>query len=138
VKHFALPPSGGSFLTQWSFPMPFACSRFSSDADIDRASRNNPPLRQGMRNDGVRVVQMAFVDLGFAMPNSTNAGASLPDGIFGSETAKITMAFQKASGLVADAVIGTKTLAQLDLVMATRSEAQMRGDTLQRRKAKGS
>jgi peptidoglycan hydrolase-like protein with peptidoglycan-binding domain len=117
--------------------MTFQCGRFSSNADMVRASQNMPPFRQGSKGEGVRVLQMAFIDLGFAMPRSTNGGHSLPDGIFGSETVQVTIAFQKANLLKGDGIVGTQTLARLDALMALKSEAEFRMDALRRRKAKG-
>ena len=68
--------------------MALQCARFSSEPDIVRASTNSPPLRRGSQGDGVHVLQLALIDLGFAMPISTKNGTSLPDGIFGAETQK--------------------------------------------------
>ena len=79
--------------------MALQCARFSSEPDIVRASTNSPPLRRGSQGDGVHVLQLALIDLGFAMPISTKNGTSLPDGIFGAETLKAVTAFQKANGL---------------------------------------
>jgi peptidoglycan hydrolase-like protein with peptidoglycan-binding domain len=117
--------------------MALKCARFSSEPDIVRASTNSPPLRRGSHGDGVRVLQLALIDLGFAMPISTKNGASLPDGIFGAETLKTVTAFQKANGLVADGVAGAHTIAQLDKVIAAQSAAQARADALGGDKSKG-
>src|SRR4029450_7104625 len=65
--------------------MALQCARFSSEPDIVRASTNSPPLRRGSHGDGVHVVQLALIDLGFAMPISTKNGASLPDGVLRGE-----------------------------------------------------
>jgi peptidoglycan hydrolase-like protein with peptidoglycan-binding domain len=117
--------------------MGLQCARFSSEPDIVSASTNSPPLRQGSRGDGVRVLQLALIDLGFAMPISTNNGASLPDGIFGAETLKTVIAFQRANGLVADGIVGTHTTERLDQVIAAQSTAQARADALSGDKARG-
>jgi len=117
--------------------MAFQCARFSSEPDIVRASTNSPPLRQGSRGEGVRVLQLALIDLGFAMTISTNNGASLPDGIFGAETLKAVMAFQRANGLVADGIAGAHTMERLDTVTAAHSAAQARADALGVDKSKG-
>ncbi len=117
--------------------MALQCARFSSEPDIVRASTNSPPLRQGSRGEGVRVLQLALIDLGFAMLISTNNGASLPDGIFGAETLKSVIAFQRANGLVADGVVGAHTIERLDKVIAAQSATQARADALSRDKPKG-
>jgi peptidoglycan hydrolase-like protein with peptidoglycan-binding domain len=117
--------------------MALQCARFSSEPDIVRAATNSPPLRQGSRGDGVRVLQLALVDLGFPMPISTNNGASLPDGVFGAETLKAAMAFQRANGLVVDGVVGANSIDRLDKVVAAQSAAQARADALGNDKSKG-
>lgn len=114
-----------------------ACARFSSEPDLDKASTNSPPLRQGARGDGVRALQMALVDLGFPMPISTLGGARLPDGIFGAETAATVIAFQKSNALVPDGVVGTQTMARLDALIAAQSDVTARADVLTGNKSKG-
>jgi peptidoglycan hydrolase-like protein with peptidoglycan-binding domain len=117
--------------------MPLQCARFSSEPDIVRASTNSPPLRRGTQGDGVRALQLALIDLGFAMPISTKNGANLPDGIFGAETLKTVIAFQKANGLVADGIVGAHTTDRLDKVIAAQSAAQARADALGSDKPRG-
>jgi peptidoglycan hydrolase-like protein with peptidoglycan-binding domain len=117
--------------------MALQCARFSSEPDIVRASTNSPPLRRGSHGEGVRTLQLALIDLGFAMPISTKNGTALPDGIFGAETQKMVTAFQRANGLVADGVVGANTVAQLDKVIAAQSAAQVRADAVSGDKPKG-
>ena len=117
--------------------MALQCARFSSEPDIVRASTNSPPLRRGSQGDGVHVLQLALIDLGFAMPISTKNGASLPDGIFGAVTLKAVTAFQRANGLVADGIVGANTMAQLDKACAVQSAAQARADAFSGDKPKG-
>ena len=117
--------------------MALQCARFSSEPDIVRASTNSPPLRQGSRGEGVRVLQLALIDLGLAMSISTHNGTSLPDGIFGAETLKTVMAFQRANGLVTDGVAGAHTIERLDTVIAAQSAALARADALGGDKSKG-
>ncbi|WP_155263985.1 peptidoglycan-binding domain-containing protein [Sphingomonas segetis] len=114
--------------------MALACSRFSSNAQVLAAASNNPPLKQGAQGEGVRVLQLALIDLGFSMPASTGAGGSLPDGIFGSETARVVSDFQRMSGLAADGEAGTETLTQLDRSIAALSEAAAQAEPLPVRK----
>ena len=117
--------------------MNFQCARFSSEPEIVRAAADRPPLRQGAHGDGVRVLQWALLDLGFAMPVSTHHGGSPPDGIFGAETQKTVMAFQRANGLVVDGIVGTHTLAKLDQLVAAQSEETARADALSGTKSQG-
>jgi peptidoglycan hydrolase-like protein with peptidoglycan-binding domain len=117
--------------------MALQCARFSSEPDIVRASTNSPPLRRGAHGDGVHVLQLALIDLGFAMPISTKNGTSLPDGIFGAETLKAVTAFQRANGLVADGIVGAHTMERLDKAIAAQSAAQARADAVSGDKSKG-
>lgn len=103
--------------------MSFVCNRLSGNASIARASQNNPPLKQGAQGEGVRILQMALIDLGFAMPGSTRKNTALPDGIFGPETTRVVIAFQRLNGLKPDAIVGTQTLARLDLLLDAKSRA---------------
>jgi len=98
--------------------------RFANDPDLRAASENKPPLRQGAKNEGVAIVQQALVDLGFRMPRSTRGGVSLPDGIYGSETAATISSFQGANGLQADGVAGRQTLARLEDLIIVASAAE--------------
>ena len=106
--------------------MPLSCGRLSGNADIVKASNNAPPLAQGARNEGVRVLQMALIDLGQSMPLSTGGGTQLPDGIFGSETAAAVRNFQRVNGLAADGVAGRDTLTRLDQVLAAKGSVDAR------------
>jgi peptidoglycan hydrolase-like protein with peptidoglycan-binding domain len=80
---------------------------------------------------------MALVDLGFPMPISTNSGRNLPDGIFGAETAKTVIAFQRAHELTTDGVVGQNTLARLDELIAAQSDLVVQSDVLSGNKSKG-
>ncbi len=113
------------------------CARFSSEPDVVKASTNSPPLRLGARGNGVRAVQLALTDVGFSMPASSKSGKSLPDGIFGAETTKTVIAFQKANGLVPDGVVGALTMARLDALILAQSEATARSDILTGNKTTG-
>jgi peptidoglycan hydrolase-like protein with peptidoglycan-binding domain len=117
--------------------MSFQCARFSSEPEIVRAAADSPALREGARGDGVVALQLALIDLGFGLPVSTHAGKTLPDGIFGSETARAVTAFQRANGLTPDGVAGTHTLARMDQLLAAQSEATARADPLNGVKSRG-
>lgn len=100
--------------------MALICGRLSGEPEITRAWANSPPLRQGARGEGVRVLQLALIDLGTPMPRSTANGLALPDGIYGTETAAAVTAFQRLNGLVADGIAGRQTLERLDALLAAR------------------
>jgi peptidoglycan hydrolase-like protein with peptidoglycan-binding domain len=101
--------------------MALTSPRFSANDRLRKASENAPPLKQGERNQAVAILQMALVDLGLAMPNSTSQGRALPDGIFGPETANRVRSFQAANGLVTDAIVGRLTLAALERAIIAQS-----------------
>lgn len=63
-------------------------------------------LRKGSRGDDVRELQETLNSLGY------DCGTA--DGIFGAKTEAAVEAFQRASGLVADGVVGKNTWAALD------------------------
>lgn len=75
--------------------------------------------------DAVRRIQKALVAFGYKMPLSFPQGpGSTPDGIFGSETFNMVMAFQKrefSSYSEWDGRVGKNTLTRMDLLLgATR------------------
>jgi peptidoglycan hydrolase-like protein with peptidoglycan-binding domain len=117
--------------------MALVCGRLSGNADVVKASMNAPPMRQGSRGEGVKVLQLALIDLGTPMPRSTGGGASLPDGIFGSETHAAVVAFQRINGLVADGIAGAMTVARLDMTLATVGTLAARTAAVTGRKPKG-
>ena len=61
----------------------------------------------------------------------------MPDGIFGAETLKTVMAFQRANGLVVDGVVGANTIDRLDKAVAAQSAVQARADAVSGDKPKG-
>ena len=96
--------------------MPLHSPRFATNTRLQRAAENRPPVRWPEHGDAIAVLQRAFIDLGFPMPQSTvRRGA--PDGIFGTETLRTTKTFQARNGLVADGVIGKKTMTKLDTLL---------------------
>jgi peptidoglycan hydrolase-like protein with peptidoglycan-binding domain len=102
--------------------MTLTAPRFTSIAQLVQASQNSPPLAQGATGKGVQALQLALVELGFAMPRSTKQGTRLPDGIFGTETRSVVTQFQGANGLKADGIAGRMTLQALDLLIVAESE----------------
>lgn len=63
-------------------------------------------LKQGMKGDAVKQLQIALNVLGF------NCGT--PDGIFGPKTLEALKAFQKSAGLTVDGIYGPKTREAMD------------------------
>jgi peptidoglycan hydrolase-like protein with peptidoglycan-binding domain len=95
--------------------------RFASNPRLVAASENAPSLKAGERGDAVAIVQIALMDLGFAMPKSTAGGNKLPDGILGPETVAAVRSFQAQNGLTVDGVIGRQTLAVLESRIVVQS-----------------
>ncbi len=108
--------------------MALTSPRFSANDRLRKASENTPPVKQGDRGEAVAILQMALLDLGMAMPNSTNQGRTLPDGIFGPETANRVRSFQIANGLVSDAIVGRLTLAALERAIIAQSALNRSAD----------
>lgn len=100
--------------------MPLTSPRFANDPRLQKASDNNPPMKQGERGESVATVQRALVDLGFSMPITTANGTKLADGIFGPETAKIVRQFQSLNGLMVDGIVGTQTMRRLEELIAAQ------------------
>ncbi len=109
--------------------MPLSTARFSQNDRLRKASENAPPLKPGERGEGVAIVQLALIDLGFRMPNSTAGGAALPDGIFGPETQSTVIAFQRANGLAPDGIVGRLTLTALERAIIAITAAQAAADS---------
>ncbi|RXT56657.1 hypothetical protein B6S44_06270 [Bosea sp. Tri-44] len=113
--------------------MALTSPRFSANDRLRKAAENAPPLKQGERGQAVAIIQLALTDLGLAMPSSTNQGRTLPDGIFGPETARRIRSFQTANGLVADAIVGPLTMAALERAIIAQSALNRRADAAKAR-----
>lgn len=92
--------------------MPLLCPRFRNQKRVQSASNNAPPFRRGETSEGVRALQEALVDLGYAMPRSQVRNDC--DGIFGSETEQTVRRYQQDTGLSVDGVAGKQTLTAMD------------------------
>jgi peptidoglycan hydrolase-like protein with peptidoglycan-binding domain len=101
--------------------MPLVAGRFAANPRLQQVAENNPPMKQGERGEAVAIVQQALVDLGFAMPVTTNGGRKLADGIFGNETTRVVNQFQMANQLGVDGTVGRNTMAALDRLIQARS-----------------
>ena len=102
--------------------MPISSPRFARHADLQNAAQNKPPLKTGANGEGVKIVQRALVDLGFAMPKSTKN--CVLDGIFGSETEATVKSFQRDNGSMVDGAVGRDTLGLLDRTFFLIEEEQ--------------
>lgn len=105
--------------------MALVSRRFANSEGLQAAANNTPPLATGATGEAVERMQRALIDLGFAMPKSKGQGQPLPDGVFGSETARTVRDFQGQQGLQQDGVAGRNTLGRLDALMAASEEAEL-------------
>jgi murein L,D-transpeptidase YcbB/YkuD len=104
--------------------MPLRLPRFAHNVRLQKASLNDPPLKQGEKGEAVAVVQQALLDLGLSMPVTSGFGRRRPDGIFGPETARVVSDFQTISGLKRDGIVGRETLARMEDMIETHSTVQ--------------
>jgi hypothetical protein len=95
--------------------MALTSPRFKSSRTLNNVEANRALLQKGAVGRPVHLVQMALLDLGYAMPRSTGNAQYSPDGIYGEETTRVVKQFQKDSRtLSADGVVGQKTIQELD------------------------
>lgn len=95
--------------------MPLVSPRFKTESELVKVEGGQLLLKNGSRGRHVHLVQMALIDLGFAMPRSTTSQSFSPDGIYCSETTETVRAFQRsAPPLATDGVIGQHTMRELD------------------------
>lgn len=74
--------------------------------DVDEAGRANfPRLAANVSDDAVTELQARLHDLRFLLPK--------PDGVFGENTLRAVMAFQREAGLAVDGIAGPATTAAL-------------------------
>jgi peptidoglycan hydrolase-like protein with peptidoglycan-binding domain len=93
--------------------MALTSPRFSSSKQLVEAEAGQA-LREGRSGRAVHLVQMALMDLGYAMPRSTKNPNYSPDGIFGSETKQKLIDFQNANKLPPTGAIDRDTIRTLD------------------------
>jgi hypothetical protein len=97
--------------------LPLTSPRFRNENELTAVEAGRAPLKRGSTGRHVHLVQMALIDLGFAMPVSTLSQDYSPDGVFGLETETVVKAFQRSvspPGLKPDGVVGQLTLRELD------------------------
>ena len=96
--------------------MALSSPRFTSSTTLQSVDQNRAVLEIGSSGRAVHLVQMALIDLGFAMPSSTRNATNSPDGVFGEETKRMVQAFQRSAvpPLTDDGQVGPNTLRALD------------------------
>ena len=95
--------------------MALTSSRFKSSNTLNKVATNSATLHTGSAGRAVHLIQMALLDLGYAMPNSTGNANYSPDGIYGEETKRVVKQFQKDNRtLIDDGVVGQKAIQELD------------------------
>jgi putative peptidoglycan binding protein len=97
--------------------MPLTSPRFKNERELIAVEAGRAVLRRGSTGRHVHLVQMALIDLGFAMPISTLSQDYSPDGVYGVETESVVKAFQRSvppPGLKPDGAVGQLTLRELD------------------------
>lgn len=96
--------------------MALTSDRFKNNLRLQSAARNAPYMKWGERGEAVALVQQAYVDLNFNLPNSKGKGGQM-DGIFGQETYAVTRQFQtEQDGCAVDGIVGKDTLHRLDQI----------------------
>lgn len=95
--------------------MTLTSPRFKDEPELIRIEAGHNVLIRNAHGRHVHLVQMALIDLGFAMPISTTSQDFSPDGFYGNETETVVKAFQqKNPPLVADGKIGQNTIREID------------------------
>lgn len=95
--------------------MPLTSPRFRREPELLAVAAGQGVLRRGSRGRHVHLVQMALLDLGYALPISTASSEYSPDGKYGAETENAVRAFQRSvPGLFPDGVVGRMTMRALD------------------------
>ncbi len=95
----------------------FASMHFNNDSRFQQIRQNALALRYGAKGYHVRLLQQGLIDLGYALPKSTQRYQS-PDGDFGWETKSAVTRLQSKLGLYDDGVVGTKSVIKIDPALA--------------------
>lgn len=106
--------------------MALASSILSGNARLDQVASGAPSVKKAPPRDdadAVQRIQRALVELGFALPLSfPNGPTGQPDGVFGNETHRQVIAFQKQSfpgdANQWDGRVGRLTLGKMDELLA--------------------
>lgn len=95
--------------------MALTSPRFMNEPDLKKIDSGQSLMKQGEKGRHVHLVQMALIDLGFAMPISTTSQSFSPDGDYGNETKATVRKFQISTKVLSDdGILGPKTLRELD------------------------
>ena len=95
--------------------MTFNSPRFKTETQLGRIETGHDVLVRGSHGRHVHLLQMALIDLGFAMPISTASQDFSPDGSYGRETEAAVEAFQRKNPpLKPDGKIGQNTIREID------------------------
>jgi len=86
--------------------------RFRRHPELEAVFDGEKMLRSGSSGEGIKMIQEGLIDSKHLLPKF---GA---DGVFGQETKAAVIQFQKAHGLLADGVIGAKTMDAIDLYLS--------------------
>lgn len=93
--------------------MSLTSPRFNTSSKLLSAA-TGIAIRMGAKGRAVHLVQMALIDLGYAMPRSTTNANYSPDGDFGSETKEKLIAFQNDNNITPSGAIDRDTMRVLD------------------------
>ncbi len=94
--------------------MPLTSPRFMNEVELNKVAAGKLLLKHGSKGRHIHLVQMALIELGFPLPNSTKSESFSPDGDFGVETADAVRKFQASTGCKVDGIIGPETMGFLD------------------------
>jgi peptidoglycan hydrolase-like protein with peptidoglycan-binding domain len=92
--------------------------RINAHDQLVKASSNTPSLKRGASGAGVAELQRILRDFDFQLPISFSSGQA--DGVFGAETEAVVREFQRLTKLMADGIVGAKTMQRIDEVIARR------------------
>lgn len=102
--------------------MALTSPRWNTNARLQEAAGNRPPMRRNETGLAVRLVQQALIELGYPLPRSTERFGT-PDGNFGSEVVSAIQRFQQAQSLMADGLAGRDTLHRMDQLLPNAGAA---------------
>lgn len=89
--------------------------RFKDEEFLKSIDAGHSVVLNGSHGRHVHLLQMALIDLGFAMPISTTSQDFSPDGFYGRETEAVIKLFQeKNPPLKVDGKIGQSTIREID------------------------
>lgn len=89
-----------------------ALSRNMAVASSVQATKSTPVLKEGSKGTAVKQLQVNLTKLGYDTKGT--------DGIFGANTKKAVIEFQKVCGLTADGIVGTNTQKQIERVLSNQ------------------